>query len=114
MPSPLSYDYIYSEVYDWHKMTTQTIDVWETLTAVFGRDLHESPMGKTFWHLHHQSTLLVATRIRDDLQWLEWFQHENNMGRRAFCARAPKWKTSRPIRTIKQLARIIHACQPKS
>lgn len=46
--------------------------------------------------------------------WLRWFIYENQCGRRAFEAKADAWKELRPIRTARDLARLIEADLPRA
>ena len=66
----------------------------------------DAPVMDAFYRLAAAHTEVVAQLVGDVDGWMTWFQHENDMGARAFEASPPNGK-SRKVRTLAHLASLI-------
>lgn len=70
----------------------------------------ESPLIQAVFELKSALTASVAAQVGDSVDgWLEWWWLENAMGKRGLEASSSIAGKMRPIRTLKQLARLIAA-----
>lgn len=93
---------------EWLKEFQRVEAACSALEALFGKD-HE---GRIQMHLHglfESYSRMVAIQVGDKDKWLDWFLWDNYCGKKALEAKAPSWKKSRKIRTVKDLEAIISA-----
>lgn len=90
---------------------------FEPLVRIFRN--HDFPIWEEAWKTYDAYLAGISREIGDrDIPgrgtWLRWFIYENQCGRRAFEAKADAWKELRPIRTARDLARLIEADLPRA
>ena len=67
----------------------------------------ESPLYSTIWALQGALTMAVEKNVGDAFGWLDWFNAENQMGKRAMEACPGTGKPTRKIKTMADLAWLI-------
>lgn len=67
----------------------------------------ESPLYSTIWALQGALTMAVEKNVGDAFGWLDWFNAENQMGKRAMEACPGTGKPTRKIKTLADLAWLI-------
>lgn len=68
-----------------------------------------SPLLDAIYRVADADTKLVSELVGDTDEWLVWFEHECDLGRKPMKASPPGGKL-RMVRTVKQLATLIKAC----
>ena len=71
----------------------------------------ESPLGKAIWTTLDAYTDTLATLVGDNDGWLGWYHCENGWGEKELVAKARTRDKLRPIRNIRDLARLIERSQ---
>jgi hypothetical protein len=90
---------------------------FEPLIRIFRN--HDFPLWEEAWKTYDTYLAAISREIGDPHipghgTWLHWFIYDNQCGRRAFEAKAASWKERRPIRTPRDLARLIEADLPRT
>lgn len=81
-------------------------EVDDKLSALFGHVLTDSPAFNPTWKAFDSYVQAVALLVGDtDAEWLFWFIWDNNCGEREM--KAGYKNKLRPIKTVKQLVRLI-------
>ena len=57
--------------------------------------------------IHEEYTKLVAEKVGDEDNWLDWYLFENDAGEKGFEAKAANWKKGRKIKTLEDLLDLI-------
>lgn len=71
----------------------------------------ENPFSNAVWPMFETYTALLSESIGDDIDMLEWFCFENDMGEKGHEARPSKRHLMRSIRTLDDLAQFILEAQ---
>ena len=71
----------------------------------------ESPLYSTIWALQGALTKAVAKIVGDNHEWLDWFNAETQMGKRAGEACPGTGKPTRKIKDLADLAWLIEESQ---
>lgn len=91
---------------EWISLFFRKEIVYKNLRQMFGASPEcevNDIMGKIFL----QYTNLVAEKVGDKDNWLDWFLYDNDAGRNGFEAKASSWKEMRKIQTIENLLDLI-------
>ena len=81
---------------------------WKPLTEAVRN--HDFPAFEESWHTFDAYLRALSHQIDDPFcGWLPWFIHDNDCGRKGMEAKAGAWKKPRPIKTPRDLARLIEA-----
>ena len=89
----------------WQQAQTQADAGIEPLYKLLGCT-PDAPVIDAYYRLATAHTAAVAQLVGDADGWLDWFQHENDMGARGFEA-SPSNGKSRKVRTLAHLASLI-------
>lgn len=74
---------------------------------------HDFPLWEESWKTYEAYLAAIAREIGDSDGWLHWFIYDNAGGRRRFEAKAAAWSTPRPIRSARDLVRLLEADLPR-
>jgi len=91
---------------DWQQQIDQSNQMLETLIKPLML-APESPIYESIWALQVALTKAVATNVADEVDWLEWYWADNDMGRLALKASPVDGKPTRKIQSIADLAWLI-------
>ena len=80
----------------------------DTLNDLFGATA-DCKVLDPVWGAHDSYSEAVSKLIGDDFDWLGWYIYENDCGEKGMAAKASSWKKNRPIKTVKDLEKIISA-----
>lgn len=83
----------------------------EALRAVTGGD-YDAPLMAAVWAVWNAYTVAVGELVGDSDEWLQWYETECSMGRTPKMAYRAFGSDGVNVRTIKQLARVIHMTAP--
>lgn len=83
---------------------------FEPIIAAFKN--HDFPAFEEAWRTFDAYLAAISAQLGDADGWLQWFIHDNDCGRKKMEARAAAWPALRPIRTPRDLARLIEADLP--
>ena len=67
----------------------------------------ESPLHAEIWKLQAAYTKAIAELVGDKWDWLEWYRHENDMGRKGHECCPGAGHASRKINNVADLAQLI-------
>ncbi len=73
------------------------------LAALVGT--HDGPLGHAVWDAWRGYTVMLAHRVGDQRDWLDWYCEENDMGRKRLEVQIGQRRFK--VRTLAQLARAI-------
>lgn len=77
---------------------------FDKLQAVMG-NVWDAPFAHVTWTFIESYIATVAEMIGDNVGWLSWFIYDNECGKKGLEARFDR--KLRPVRTVKQLMKII-------
>lgn len=89
---------------EWAVQTEAANRLIEPVTQVLGLSV-ESPIHQAVWALQDAYEKAVGRLVGDGCEWLGWYAHEDDFGRKAMEA-GPK-ETMRPIANIEDLIWVI-------
>ena len=77
-------------------------------------DLDNCPLWRNYYQLFDLYTAQIAINIGGDKEgWLSWFIYDNDAGAKGYPAtHNAKTHPARPIRTLKDLAKLLHLSLP--
>lgn len=84
-------------------------EIEKEFSSLMGAGFTESKASSALWKMFDFYTEMLSERLGDDLEWLPWFIHENDAGRRGFEASAPGMKRAIKVSTLKDLEKLINA-----
>jgi hypothetical protein len=92
----------------WAAVQRHAESTWDRLESIHGYTDSESPLGKAVWDTFDAYTLTLSALIGDTGEWLDWFHLANDMGAKSLAVTLRPGARPRNIRTLRQLATIIH------
>ena len=78
---------------------------WDKATAVFGT--HDNPLFEATWAMFDHYVDATARLVGDDFNWLHWFVHENDCGRKCYEVTPGTGAKKQKVRTVAQLVAVI-------
>lgn len=94
----------------WEKVAKELIQQMDKLHDLFNC-CTESSFSKAIWTMLDVYTDTLAMVVGDDSKWMSWYHCENEWGKNKLAAKACTSDKLRPIRNIKDLARLIERSQ---
>jgi hypothetical protein len=94
----------------WEKVAKELIQQMDKLNDLFNY-CPESSFSEAIWRTLDAYTDTLATLVGDNYGWMGWYQCENEWGEKELVAKARMSDKLRPIRNIKDLARLIERSQ---
>lgn len=85
---------------------------FEPIIAAFNN--HDFPAFDEAWRTFAAYLAAISREIGDRHELLHWFIYDNDCGRKKLPAKAGAWPAPRPIRTVRDLVRLIEADLPRS
>lgn len=67
----------------------------------------DSPLAKHIWEPFFAYADTLSRLLQDDTNFLRWYVEDNDCGAKDYPAKASKWKKGKPIKTIKDLWKLI-------
>lgn len=88
----------------WAKRHAELSAPMDHLAAIFGGTF-DGPLFDAVWGTWNDYTRTLSRLIGDENDWLQWFEAENDMGRKGL--EASSFTRTIKVRTLRQLATVI-------
>ena len=99
------------ELLRWYSLFLRIECAYDNLRRSF-EATPESEVPSAMYDTLTEYTKLLAAKLGDTDGWLDWYLLENGAGEKGLKAKASKWKSERPIKTLFDLQELIEGCKP--